>query len=425
MNNMKIKLKTGVWKGDRELVLSLPDTWKFKTLGGNPPLPLSDVQIQEHIKKPIGTNRISQLAKDKKTAVIVIDDIMRPTPTYKILPFVIDDLNFGGIKDKDITIVVGSGSHQMATLEDIEQKVGGDVLKRVKAVPHDDSNNLEYLGKTKRGVPIFANKTVTKADLKIAIGGIYPHPSAGFSGGSKTFVPGICGVSTIEYIHGALSQADFEGQKGTVFRDEINTIAKTIGLDFIINVILTADRKVGRVFAGDMVKAHEAGVQEIEKIYKVKKPESADIVISNTYPFDSSYYFFSRGFWPLSLAKKDAIKILIVNGEMTKKDYKFKVLYQSKTDYIKHVVNSLVFVMQKIFSSSEFFERLNRLFFLRNPDFYLYYTGKADPNELKSQFPNAKIYSNWDLLIKDVQKVAPYAKTVALYPYAPLQYIEM
>ncbi len=195
---------------------------------------------------------------------------MRPTPTADILPTIIAEIQRAGLKKSQITIVIASGSHQIALVADIEKKVGKDLQKEIQVVAHDDqADDLVYVGKTKNGTKVHINNIVARADFKVSIGGLYPHPIAGFSGGAKTLVPGICGLGTIEHIHAALKPANFEGQSKNDFRNEINTIGKMIGIDFIVNVLLTPERKIGELFAGDMIKAHQKGIETAIKCYSM------------------------------------------------------------------------------------------------------------------------------------------------------------
>lgn len=418
-----INLRTGAWTGDKDIELDIPEMWSVNERVGKPLSRLTEKQIKESILNQVGGESLPILAKNRKNAVIVIDDIMRPTPTAQILPIVIEILTSAGLKKEQIKIVIASGSHQKATEVDIKQKVGENILKEITVLAHDDeAENLLYLGKTKNDSPIYANKIVVESDLKIAIGGVYPHPIAGFSGGAKTFVPGICGLKTIAHIHAALSPANYEGQIKNQFRNELVTIAKEIGLEFIINAVLTPEREIGAIVAGNMVEAHNRGVKILEQHYHVDTVKDADVIISNTYPYDGSYYFFSRGFWPLATGKSSSIKIAVVNGSMTKKKYYFKSLAQSKLEYSRQVAQAIFFVLISVYNPRLFMQRLRKLLFLHKPEFILFYTGDANESELKIQFPNAKIIGDWNKVVEVVKKEKNSEELkVAVYPYASLQ----
>lgn len=419
----KMQLRSGAWCGDKLITLRFPDDWKIIIQGGNPPEPLTDLEIRKRIAAPIGTPALSELAKGKTRVVIVIDDIMRPTPTARILPETIKELYKAGITRKDITIVVGGGSHQIANKNDILRKVGKNLVKKFPVIPHDDmAEDLVFMGHTVLGTPIYVNRIVAQADLKIAIGGIYPHPEAGYSGGAKTLAPGVCGFKTINYLHASVQLAIGQGQLDNQMQEEIVNIAKTIGLDFSVNVILTPDRDIGGVFVGDMIAAHKEGIGALKAFYQVKVVSDADIVISNSYPFDGSYYFFCRGFWPLTTGKIAGAKVLITNGSMTQKQYRFKDLPQSKIDYLHQVLGKLRSVVKAWRQPGIILLRLRKHFFVRRPGFIMFYTGQASEAELVKQFPCALLFQDWDHLVsklKAYQLQRPVK--VAIYPYAALE----
>ncbi len=138
--------------------------------------------------------------------------------------------------------------------------------------------------------------------------------------------------------------------------------------------------------------------------------------------YDGSYYFFSRGFWPLTTGKDSATKIAIVNGSMTKKNYQFKELAQSKLEYYIQVFSLLFFVLSGIYNVQLFKKRLKKLFFNRKPNFYLFYTGNANEKELKKQFPFATVSNNWQQILNDIAKTQKNKNlNVGFYPHSSLQ----
>lgn len=417
-----IQLRTGAWCGDTDMELQFPDDWEVVNVEGHPPPAMTEQDIRNRLTKPINAPSLIELSKGRKNAVIVIDDIMRPTPTAQILPIIIELLEKGGIARKDIKIVIGSGSHPMIEKEDIIQKVGEKLFHEVTVIAHDDSKNLVSLGHSSRGTPIYVNKAVMESDLKIGIGGIYPHPSAAYSGGAKVIVPGVCGRKTILHLHGNIKSNRWGGDLHNEFRQEVNDIAKTIGLDFIVSIIITPTREIGGVFAGDMVKAHEEGVRAVRDHYTIQMIHDADIVISNAYPFDGSYYFFHRGYWPLTTAKSSASQVLIVNASQGKDRYHFKSFKLSKIDRWRHTWNFFWSVMAVWYNPQLFRARLRKLFFMKWRKFHVLYTGEAKESELVAQYPHSKIFSKWaDLL--PVLKASHRGKRVkvAVYPYAALE----
>jgi len=200
-------------------------------------------EIRKALQNPIGCDGLSEIARKKGgKAVIIVNDITRPTPSYKLVPPLLDELNKGGIKDNDISIIVATGSHRGNTIEELEQMLSLEVLERVNVMNHDYSNPemLKYICKTKRGVPIELNKVFCDASIKVLTGTIAPHQSAGFSGGRKSVLPGIAGKEALVIHHSyplRLKGPAMGRIRKNYFSEEAIEAARTVGVDFILNVV--------------------------------------------------------------------------------------------------------------------------------------------------------------------------------------------
>src|SRR5436309_6110 len=115
------------WFGDEELTLTFPAGWEVTTLGPKDAPKLSEAAIEAAFGAPIGTPRIAELARGKRSAAIVVDDLSRPTPAAEVIPFVLRELSQAGVPKSEIRFVVGGGSHRPLTAEEIAKKVGRDV----------------------------------------------------------------------------------------------------------------------------------------------------------------------------------------------------------------------------------------------------------------------------------------------------------
>ncbi|MFX1574799.1 MAG: nickel-dependent lactate racemase [Promethearchaeota archaeon] len=284
------KIPWAAWREPEFLELTFPDSWNtslYKMNGSNTP-ELKAEEIKKSILNPIGTPKISELGKGKSRVVIVIDDMTRPTPVSKIIPYVLEELNEAGIYDYQITVILAIGAHRPMTRNDCILKLGKDLVSRLNIENHHPYENLTYIGKSTRGTPIYVNKTYMDADLKIAIGGVIPHPLAGFGGGAKIVLPGVCGIKTLEANH----SAGMKGKAGgigrmTDIRRDIEEIAEEVGLDFSINVILSDYGKISKIFSGHFKKAHRKAMEFGKQFYSTKVDLNNQICFFNSYPEDS------------------------------------------------------------------------------------------------------------------------------------------
>ncbi len=294
------------WYGDEELTLNFPSGWEVETLGPKDAPVLSDAQIERAFAEPIGTSRISELAKGKKSATIIVDDLSRPTPAATVIPFLLRELASAGVPKSEIRFVVGGGSHRPLTDEEVAKKIGADVAAAHEATSHDFmSGDLRALGSLDNGMPIYLNRVVADADFKICLGGIYPHGSVGFGGGAKLIVPGIAGFTTMFYFHSfspSRGHAVIE-RKGSEpdHRDFSEAVAGVLGLDVIVNTVLNSRREICGLFVGDFVQAHRQGAHFALETYSTEIPEASrketDLVVLNCYPLDSDPIQTGKALW--------------------------------------------------------------------------------------------------------------------------------
>jgi len=308
-----VKFMTGAWREDAAAILDFPETWEVVVVSGKLLPELGTRVIRERILAPIETEPIHVLAKNKKSAVIIVDDLTRPTPTAPLVKITIEELMKGGLLPEQITILMSGGTHQPPPLSEIKKKIGEDILAGICIQTHDCFHKVIFMGKTRNQTPIWINQLVADADLKIGIGGIYPHPAAGFSGGAKILVPATAGYETIQFLHDHFPGSEQRGHDlKNKFRLECEEIARQVGLDFIINVVINQNRKIAGVFAGNFLSAWAEGTVFAKNAYLVEQEPDADIIIADVYPFDTDLQFIhDRGLWPLERATEKADKIAL------------------------------------------------------------------------------------------------------------------
>lgn len=289
------------WYGDTELELVFPDSWEVVTckMAGQDAPKLNEDRIQAAFFNPIGTPRISELAKHKKEVVILFDDMSRPTEVAELVPYVLEELAAGGIKDENIRFIATIGCHGAMKLMDFVKKLGREIPHRLPVYNHNPYENCTYLGETSLGTPVSVNSEVMSCDLKIAIGSILPHPMAGFGGGGKAILPGVSSIDTISANHMNLvghSKPTTEKPQGirdssvgwgtlndNALRIDVDEAAKMAGLDVIVNAVVNLKRDTIGLFVGGPVGAFTEGVKLARKVYATERPEEPDIVVANCY----------------------------------------------------------------------------------------------------------------------------------------------
>ncbi|HWR31194.1 MAG TPA: nickel-dependent lactate racemase [Negativicutes bacterium] len=253
-------------------------------------------EIKRALSHPINSPSLGKLAKPGNKVAIVVSDFTRPTPSGLILGPVIEELQGAGVHSEGITIVIACGLHVPTSPSQIEAILGTENIKKYKVVNHraDDESSLTYVGRTSSGIPVKVNKIVAEADLTVSIGAIDPHHWAGFSGGAKNLLPGVSSRETVNAHHLLLLDPDTAVGKldGNKFRAQLEEAARIANFNFIINVVLSADKKIAFAVAGDVVAAHRKGAAYIAEKLRVKLDGQVDMVIASPggFPRDSDLW---------------------------------------------------------------------------------------------------------------------------------------
>jgi len=152
--------------------------------------------IKKGIQNPIGTSPISKMVRRGQKVLIIADDNTRLTPARKILPFIMEELEIGGVRKRDIKILIALGTHRTMTDKEIIEKFGRNIYESYEIINHEwkNKNQLRYIGDTPSGIRVSINKAVLETDFLIGLGQIIPHRIAGFSGGAKIIQPGVSGA---------------------------------------------------------------------------------------------------------------------------------------------------------------------------------------------------------------------------------------
>ncbi|MGA2763356.1 MAG: nickel-dependent lactate racemase [Spirochaetia bacterium] len=282
-----------------------------------PPRP---TQLRDEIlrasARPIGAPKLSELIKGKKRIAILVDDLTRPTPVDQILPFILEELSLQGVRSEQVTLVIALGSHRPMTESEILQKLGRQVARnyRVLNSRFDEPDHLVHVGTSEDGVPILIEEEVAKADLKIGIGSITPHGAVGWSGGGKIVYPGVAGRETVMRFHFAhgLTEENMTGKDDCSVRLKMEKWVDILGLDFVVNSILTPDDQVYRIVAGHYLHAQRSGVVFAKKVYLTQIREKVDIVLSASYAHDTDFWQAAKGIYGPDALVKDGGTLLLV-----------------------------------------------------------------------------------------------------------------
>ena len=252
--------------------------------------------VRASLEHPIGSPKLSELAVGREKIVLITSDHTRSVPSHITLPILLAEIRKGNPL-ADITILVATGLHRPTTISELRLMFGDSIVDEERIVINDayEDNDFVYICDLPSGASFSVHKLAAQCDLLIAEGFIEPHFFAGFSGGRKSVMPGICSKVTVNENHSfdaiAHPNAVTGVLEGNPIHEDMVAAAKAVNLRFIMNVALNQDKEIIAAFSGDMQKAHDEGVAYIRKL-SLCDAVMGDIVVTGNggYPLDQNLY---------------------------------------------------------------------------------------------------------------------------------------
>jgi len=257
--------------------------------------------VKRALENPIGSPRLRDLVKGKNKIVIIASDHTRPVPSKIMAPIMLEEIRSGN-PNAEITFLIATGFHRPTTKEELIGKFGEKIVAEEKIVVHNAfaPETMVNIGKLPSGGDIIINKLAVEADLLISEGFIEPHFFAGFSGGRKSVLPGVVSKVTVLANHNSRFIASDKARTGNLEGNPLHIdmlhAAKTAKLQFIVNVVIDAEKKIIKAFAGDLEKAHAEGTKFAGELANVQaKPADIAITSNGGYPLDQNIYQSVKG----------------------------------------------------------------------------------------------------------------------------------
>jgi len=234
-----------------------------------------------------------------------------------LLP-VLAELNAAGVKDENVTVIFGCGTHRAVKPEEAAELLGTEALKRVKTISHCcTATDLVYLGTTKtQGNKVLVNRAFAEADVKVLLGDVGFHYYAGYGGGRKSVLPAVCSEETVKQNHALLLHASARTgilEDNPVHQD-MTEAARLAKVDFIVNIVGNKKGEIVKAFAGDLEAAFLEAVKLVDAMYRVAIDRRADIIVVSAggHPADINLYQAYKGLDnALDAVKRGGVIILV------------------------------------------------------------------------------------------------------------------
>jgi lactate racemase len=253
------------------------------------------------IRAPIAGPPLREAAAPGRSVAISVCDVTRAQPRREMLAALLQEMP--DTRDRDVTILIATGTHRANTDAELEAMLGRDVLRRFRVVNHDsrDTETLAWAGRTTTGVPVFLNRLWLAADVRITTGFVEPHFFAGFSGGPKMVAPGLAGLETVMVLHDAPRighpAATWGVTEGNPIHDDVREIARMTGVHFAVDVTLNREQRITRAFAGEVLAEHRRACEAARQAAMREVDDPFDVVLTTNagYPLDQNLYQAVKG----------------------------------------------------------------------------------------------------------------------------------
>ncbi|AIZ55939.1 CoB--CoM heterodisulfide reductase iron-sulfur subunit D [Candidatus Methanoplasma termitum] len=274
-----------------------------------------DEVINESIDAPIGYDSLAKFLEGGKDIVFIVNDGTRPTPTAKVLDALSKRMDL-----RKARYLIATGTHRDMTQEEYNFVFGKHYASLKDRIISHDAKKSECvnLGRSKNGTPMEVNKIAVDADRLVIITSVEPHYFAGYTGGRKSFLPGVASYRTVETNHKLAMRKEAQSLvlKGNpVHEDMMDALEVVKGKKiFSIQMVLDRHQHIYKVASGSLNPAFDKAVEWANKVFSVPIPEKADVVISVApYPMDVDLYQSQKALDNGKWALKEGGKIVMVS----------------------------------------------------------------------------------------------------------------
>ena len=237
--------------------------------------------LRKAIFSPINSVPLEKFLAGRKNVLLIINDATRPTPTASIMKII-----YPMLKGMNFKILIATGSHRAPTEEEYDFILGSLHRELRSRVHVHDAKKSECvsIGRTRHGTDMLLNKLVVEADAIIPIGSVEPHYFAGYTGGRKSFLPGVAAYEAITANHKLAISQDAQALrlKGNPIAEEFDDVEKLLLKlhIFAIMTVLDSHHKTYAATSGGIRESFQALLKRADEVFVVPVKNKADIVVT-------------------------------------------------------------------------------------------------------------------------------------------------
>lgn len=309
-------MTTHIPYGETTIDVTVPD----RNFGGI--VELSDQtyinDVCSYIRQALVKDVFERFLGDVSRVLLVANDSYRSTPSS----LAVDALKPYLRDIPDLQVVIATGLHRRPSDNEIKRILGDDFAKSHSEFVHSDAydrSQFDTFGEWENGAEILIHKLVSWAERIIAIGSVEPHYFAGFTGGPKSFLPGLSHHSTIEANHALAVDSECQPAKlvGNPVAESIREAVSKVdcGKVYSIQFVNDSRQNVIGVFTGDLWDSFDKAVQCARDVYirPIRKKHHV-VVAVNCHPLDRNLYQLQKSFENSRSIVEDGGSIIVVSA---------------------------------------------------------------------------------------------------------------
>lgn len=183
--------------GDRVISLDLPSHFHVDILTPRNDVPVVDTAAFATLADRAGATAVFQHPRP----LVIVNDGYRHTPTAMVLDFI---SRLAPRFVRQASFLMATGTHPAPTEEHLQLIFGRHleaVRDRLFVHTATDTDSMTPVGRDQFDQPVHLNRLLFAFEQIVVIGSVEPHYFAGFTGGRKSIIPGLCDLGTTERNH--------------------------------------------------------------------------------------------------------------------------------------------------------------------------------------------------------------------------------
>jgi nickel-dependent lactate racemase len=271
--------------------------------------------LTQAMNRPLGDRTLREFLTKAERVLFIINDATRPTKTSDVLDLIEDTMK------EQSRFLIATGAHRAPSTVELKTIFGERYSQYENQILiHDSKDNtmLQNIGKTRHGNELWLNQHVVHADHIFVISSVEPHYFAGYTGGRKSFLPGIAAYNTIENNHkfALHARARSLNLAENPVHEEMLDCVKALGQNriFSLQMVLDNDRSVSKAFSGPLDSTFEMATQYAKDCFSAEIPTTADVVVTvSRPPFDVNLYQTLKAIEHARLALNEGGTLIVVS----------------------------------------------------------------------------------------------------------------